>query len=206
MTTIIRRSSQLFAMLALAAFVAIACSPMKDPAEAAIADAKNALEKVGAEGQKYAPDQYAAVEEQIAAMKTAFDKKDYEAVLNMVHKVAPNLKLLAETVVSKKNEARIALKDQWAKLSTDLPKSLSAVETRLAELNKTHKLPKGVSKDAVAGAGAAVDSAKQGWNDAQSARTAGNLEDAVAKGKAAEAGLSELMSSLGMAGASTAAK
>ena len=100
MTTIIRRSSQLFAVLALAAFVAVACSPMKDPAEAAIADAKNALEKIGADGQKFAPDQYAAVEEQIAAMKTAFDKKDYEAVLNMVHKVAPNLKLLAETVVS----------------------------------------------------------------------------------------------------------
>ena len=59
---------------------------------------------------------------------------------------------------------------------------------------------------ALAGAGAGVDAAKQGWSDAQSARTSGNVEDAVAKGKAAQAKLSEVMASLGMDSKTAAAK
>ena len=204
MTTILKPSIRLGAVLAC--LVMVACSPMKDPAEAALADANAAMQKIGPDAQKYAPTEYAAVNEQVEAMKAAFDKKEYEAVLNMVHKLAPNLKLLAETINNKKSEANIALKTQWAGMARDVPTSLSAVEARIAELNKTHKLPKGVSKDALAAAGTSVDAVKQGWNDAQSARTAGNLEDAVAKGTATQAKLSELTASLGMDSKSAAKK
>ena len=204
MTTILQRSRLLGAVLL--GLVMAACSPMKDPAEAALADANAALQRVAPDALKYAPTEYAAVNDQVAAMKAAFDKKDYEAVLNMVRKLGPDLRLLAETVNSKKGEAMIALKDQWSRMARDLPKSFSATEARIAELSKAHKLPKGVTKDALAGAGAAVDAAKQGWSDAQSARTSGNIEDAVTKGKAAEAKLSELMASLAMDSKSAAAK
>jgi hypothetical protein len=202
--TMFQRSRLLAAVLA--GFVIVACSPMKEPAEAALADANAALQKVAPDGLKYAPTEYATVNEQVATMKAAFDKQDYQTVLNMVRKLAPNLKLLAGTIANRKSEAVIALKEQWASMSRDVPKSFSAVETRIAELSKTRKLPKGVSKDALAGAGAAVDAAKQGWSDAQSARTSGNVEDAVTKGKAAEAKLSELMTSLGMNSPRAAAK
>jgi hypothetical protein len=204
MTKMFKRSTLLAAVLA--GFVILACSPMKEPAEAALADANAALQQVAPDGLKYAPAEYATVNEQVTAMKAAFDKQDYQAVLNMVHKLAPNLKMLAGTIANKKSEATMALKDQWTHMSSDVPKSIAAVETRIAELSKTHKLPKGVSKDALAGAGAAADAAKQGWSDAQSARTSGNIEDAVAKGKATEAKLSDLMASLGMNSPSAAAK
>jgi hypothetical protein len=204
MTTTFQRSGLFGAVLA--GVLLVACSPMKEPAEAALADANAAMQKIAADGQKYAPTEYAAVNEQFAAMKAAFDKKEYESVLNMVHKLAPNLKLLAETINNKKNEAMIALKDQWKNTARDLPGSLSAVETRIAELSKARTLPKGVSKDALAGAGAALEAVKQGWADAQSARKSGNLEDAVAKGKAAESQLTELMASLGVNSKSAAAK
>jgi len=201
MTTMFQRSHWLCVALAIAGAWVVACSPMKDPAEAAIADASNALAKVGADGEKYAPAEYQTVKDQIAAKKAKFDRKEYEAVLNDVHNVAPSLRMLAETVVSKKGEARIKLKEQWNGMATAMPASVSAVETKIAEIGKTHKLPKGVNKDAVAAAGPALDAAKQGWADAQSAKTAGNLEDAVAKGQAAQAKMTELMGSLGMAAA-----
>jgi hypothetical protein len=204
MTTTFQRSGLLGAVLA--GLLLVACSPMKEPAEAALADANAAMQKIAPDGLKYAPTEYATVNEQVAAMQTAFEKKDYEAVLNMVHKLAPNLKLLAETINNKKNEAMIALRDQWKGMARDVPGSFSAVEARIAELSKARTLPKGVSKGAVAGAGAALDAVKQGWGEAQSARTAGNLEDAVAKGKAAESKLAELMTSLGMNSKSAAAK
>ena len=190
----------------LAGLIIVACSPMKDPAEAALADATNALKKIAPEAEKYAPTEYAAVKEQVASMNAAFDKKDYETVLKTVRQVGPNLRALAQTVNENRRTATIALREQWSGMSGDLPKSLAAVEAKVAELTKSHKLPKGVSKDALAGAGTAVDAVKQGWTDAQSAKTSGNLEDAVAKGKAAQAKLSELMASLGMSSASPAGK
>jgi hypothetical protein len=204
MTQTIQRSRLVAA--ALASVVILACSPMKEPAEAALADANSALQKVAPDGLKYAPTEYATVNEQVATMKAAFDKQDYQTVLNMVSRLAPNLKLLAGTIANKKSEAVIALKEQWARMSRDVPKSISAVETRIGELNKSRKLPKGVSKDALAGAGAAVDAAKQSWSESQSARTSGKVEDAVTKGKAAEAALSELMVSLGVDRPGAAAK
>src|SRR3974390_1272755 len=204
MTMCFQRSGLLGAVLA--GLLLVACSPMRDPAEAALADANAALQKIAPDGEKYAPTEYATVKEQVAAMQTAFDKKDYEAVLNMVHKLAPNLKLLAESINNKKSEAMIALRDQWKTMARDLPSSVSAVETKIAELSKARTLPKGVSKDAVAGATAAVAAVKQAWSEGQSARTAGNTEDAVAKGKAAESKLADLMASLGMSSKSAAAK
>jgi hypothetical protein len=201
---LVQRSRLVAVVLAFLAIVA--CSPMKDPAEAAIADATAALQKIGADGPKYAPAEYKVVTDQVDSMKASFDKKEYEAVLNTVRQLIPNMKLLAETVADKKRQANIALRDQWSSMSRDVPTSLAAVEARVAELSKAKKLPKGVSKDAVAGAGSAVDAAKQSWSDAQSAKTSGNVEDAVAKGKATQATLTELMASLGMSAGGTAAK
>ncbi len=203
MATTLYRPGLFAALLACVALAA--CSPMKDPAEAAIADATAALKKIGPEAQTLAPTEYATVNEQITAMKAAFDKKEYESVLNMVHKVAPSLKLLAETVTSKKGEALTKLKDQWRHYVADVPASLTAVEAKATELGKARRLPKGVSQEAVAGAGPAIDAAKQAWADAESAKKAGHLEDAVAKGTVAASKLDEVKTALGIAPAPAAA-
>lgn len=204
MTTMFRRSSLLAAVFAC--LMILACAPMKEPAQAALDDANSALKQIAPDGLKFAPAEFATVSDQVATMQAAFDKQDYQTVLNMVRKVAPNLKLVAGTIANKKSEAVIALKQQWGELSRDIPASVSSVETRIAELSKAHRLPKQVSKDALAAAGAAVDAAKQGWAESQSARTSGNLEDAVAKGKATQATLAELMSSLAIASPRAATK
>lgn len=205
MTTMFQRSRLPGAVITI--FLMAACSnSMKEPAQMAIADANAAFQKFSIEGPKYAPDQYALVSEQLAVMKAGLDKQDYQGVLNMVHKVAPNMKSLANAIASKKDEVRVALDAQWTGMSRDLPKSLLAVEARVATLKKSQKLPKGVSKDALAGAGAEVDAAKQGWSDAQSAKSSGKVEDAVEKGKAVEATVSRLTASLGMSSGTAAAK
>jgi len=204
MTARFLRSCVLSALVLVATLAG--CSPLKDPAEAAIADANAALAKVGTDGPKYAPNEYQTVSDQVAAMKAAFDKKDYETVLNTVRNVGPNLRVLGEAITDRKRQARIALGEQWTAMSRDVPGALTAVEARVAELRKGHKLPKGVTADAVAGAGAAVEAAKQGWSEAESTRKAGNVEEAVDKGKAAQAKLGELMASLGMPAPAAPAK
>ena len=190
----------------LAGLLIAGCAPNKQPAEMALADANATLHKAKEDGEKYAPEQYAIVSDQVAAMKAALDKQDYDSVLGTVSKLGTSLRSLAEAISNKKSEAMIALRDAWSGLSHDLPKSLLDVETKAADLKKTHRLPKGLSKDGLAGLGAKIDAAKQGWADAQSAQTAGKLEDAVAKGKAAQEQVSELKTSLGMGPSSAAAK
>jgi hypothetical protein len=202
--TIFQRSRLLGAVLA--GLLLVACSPAKDPAQMAIADAQAAVNRISADGQKFAPTEFANVTGQLAAMKAAFDKGEYESVLNMVHKLGPDLRVLAEAVQDRKSEAAKALKVQWSNMQRDFPPSLAAVEAKVTELNKTQKLPKGVSKDTLAGAGADLDAAKQSWSEAQTARTAKNFEDAVAKGKAADAKVAALMESLHIPAPKPAAK
>ena len=190
----------------LAGLVMVGCSDTREPARKALSNVSAVLQKFSTDGPKYAPDLYASATEQVAGMKADFDKENYQAVLNVAYMLAPKIQTLASAIASKKGEAMMALDDKWTGLSRGMPKSLSAVETRVADLKKSHKLPKGVSQDALAGASAEVSAAKQGWTDAQSAKTSRNLEDAVTKGKAAEAKVSSLMTSLGMGSGNAAAK
>ncbi len=206
MTTMFQRSKLLASALVLAGLVMVACSPMKEPAAAAIKDATTTLQKIAPEAMKYAPAEYAAVNEQVVGMQTAFDKKEYDSVINTVRKLAPNLRLLAEKINNNRRDALIAMKEQWKNMLVDVPKSLAVVEARIAALGKSHALPKGLSKDALAGAGSTAAAVKQAWSDAQSAQSAGNVEDAVAKGKDAQTKLSELVTLLGLGAPHAATK
>ena len=60
------------------------------------------------------------------------------------------------------------------------------------------KLPKGVTKDAVAAAKSGLDSLKSTWGDATNASASGDYTTAMAKAQAVKDKATELMKSLGM--------
>ena len=204
MMTMFPRSRLIAALLA--GLVLVACANLEDPARKAMADADAAMQKIGPDAQKYVPDQYTSVSEQVADMKAAFDKKNYQAVLDAAPKVATSMKALASAAQAKKNEVTEALDTQWTSMAAAFPKSVSAVQAKVAELKKARKLPKGVTKDAVANADAQIAAVQQTWSDAQAAQGKGDLEDAVAKAKDADAKLTDVMNSLGMGSGDAAAK
>jgi hypothetical protein len=197
--------SRLVAAL-LAGLVLVACANLEDPARKAVADADAALAKIGPDAQKYVPDQYTAVSEQVADMKAALDKKNYQAVLDAAPKVATSMKALADSSQAKKNEVTEALDTQWTSMAAAFPKSVAAVQAKLADLKKAKKLPKGVTKDTITNADAQVAAVQQSWTDATAAQGKGDLEGAVAKAKDADAKLTDLMNSLGMGSGDAAAK
>jgi hypothetical protein len=197
--------SRLVAAL-LAGLVLVACANLEDPARKAVADADAALAKIGPDAQKYVPDQYTAVSEQVADMKAALDKKNYQAVLDAAPKVATSMKALADSSQAKKNEVTEALDTQWTSMAAAFPKSVAAVQAKLADLKKAKKLPKGVTKDTITNADAQMAAVQQSWTDATAAQGKGDLEGAVAKAKDADAKLTDLMNSLGMGSGDAAAK
>ena len=124
----------------LAACALIGCISQKAPAEQAVASAETSLGAIRDTAQKYAPDQLQAVEAQLTAMKENLSKGDYPAVLAAAQNVNASIKALEDAADNKKAEADAALakaKDQWGPMSTDVPKMVDAIQTRVDTLSKT---------------------------------------------------------------------
>jgi hypothetical protein len=188
----------------LAAFVAalvMSCANQKAPAEQAIAGAETSLAAVRDAAQKYAPDQLQAVEDQLKGLKDSLAKGDYRGVLTGAPTVNSAITSLKEAAETKRAEAEAALaraKDAWGPVSADVPKMVEALAKRVETLSKSHRLPKGVTKEGLASAKSGLDALKSQWGEATSAAASGDYTTAMNKAEALRAKAAEMMKSLGM--------
>jgi hypothetical protein len=151
--------------------------------------------------QKYVPDQLQAVDAQIASAKDALAKGDYKGVLAAAPAIMTAISGLKDAAQAKEADAQAAMskaKDAWSSVSTDDPKMVAAIQSRVDILSKSHHLPKNVSKDALASAKSGLDSLKSMWSDAQSAAASGDYTTAMSKAQAVKDKATEIMQSLGM--------
>jgi chromosome segregation ATPase len=188
-------------LLALAAVLVVGCANQKGPAEQALAGADTALAAVRDDAQKYVPDQLQAVDAQLAALRDSLSKGDYKAVLTGAPTVNSAIRSLKDAAEAKKADAEAALakaKDAWGPLSAEVPKMIDTIESRVTALSKSHHLPKGVTKNGLAGAKSSVESLKSMWSEASNASASGDLTTAVTKAQAVKDKAAEIMKSLGM--------
>jgi len=190
-----------FLLAALAAVLVSGCNTQKGPAEQAVASSQAALDAVRDEAQKYAPEQLGGVEAKLSDMKGSFEKGDYAGVLAAAPGLTAAIGSMKDAIVAKKSEAQAALakaKDDWGPASTAVPKMVDDLAKRVEALSKTKKLPKGVTKEAVAAAKTGLDSLKSTWADASNAAASGDFTTAMAKADAVKSKAAEMMKSLGM--------
>jgi hypothetical protein len=191
-----------FWMLAALALVIMAgCQNQRAPAEQAVAAAESSLTNIRDAATRYAPDQLQAVDAQLNGVKDSLAKGDYKGVLAAMPSLNAAIANLRDTATAKQQEADAAnakAKDAWGPLSTDVPKMVDAIQSRVDILSKSHHLPKGVTKDSLASAKSALDSMKSAWSDASNAATSGDFSSAVSKGQAVRDQASQVMQSLGM--------
>jgi hypothetical protein len=195
-----KQSAWLLASLA-AALLVVGCAGQKEPAEKAIAGAESALAAIHDSAQKYAPDQLQAVETQLAGVKDSLTKGDYKGVLAAAPALTTAISGLKDTAEGKQKDAEAAAaqaKDAWGPLSSDVPNMVTAIQSRVNILSKSHHLPKGVTKDGLASAKSGLDAMKTGWSDASNAATSGDFTTAVSKAQAVKAQAADIMKSLGM--------
>jgi hypothetical protein len=188
-------------LTAMLAVLVAGCASQKGPAEKAVATVDAALASLRDDAQKYVPDQLQAVDSQVSALKDSLSKGDYKGVLAAAPNVTTAIDSLKDAVAAKKAEAEAALakaKEQWNSLSTEVPKMVDSIQTRIATLSKTKKLPKNVDKAAVASARSGLDSLKSAWDEASSAATSGDFVGAAAKGQAVKDKATEILHSLGV--------
>jgi hypothetical protein len=188
-------------LAAMMTVLVVGCANQKGPAEQALASAETALATVRDAAQKYVPDQLQAVDAQIASAKDALAKGDYKGVLAAAPGITAAISSLQDAAQAKEADAQAAMskaKDAWSSVSTDAPKMVDAIQSRVDILSKSHHLPANVSKEALAGAKSGLDSLKSTWSDAQSAAASGDYATAMSKAQAVKDQAAEIMHSLGM--------
>jgi hypothetical protein len=186
-----------YALISMASILLAACAGQKQPAQKLIGDIEATVTAASTEAAKYVPDELADVQGKLGALKAAFDKQDYAAVVTGGPAVLSEAQILATAAAAKKDEILKALNDQWTALAGSLPADVAAIQNRVDVLSRksNKKQAAGIDVDA-AKAGAGEASAL--WSKAQAAFATGNLDEAVSTAKDVKVKVEALATSLKM--------
>ena len=195
MLSILRYRSR--ACMALATIVLAGCASQMEPAQRSISDIEAIVSAASPEAAKYVPDQLTDVQSKLGELKASFDKKEYAAVLTGAPAALSAAQSLAGAAAAKKDELTKALNEQWSGLAAVLPRSMTAIQSRLGLLgNKsTKQLAAGIDLDA---AKDRLSNATSLWSKAQAAFATGNLTEAVTTATTVRSDLDHLASTLNM--------
>jgi len=180
--------------VALLALALAACQSQKGPAQASLSSAQAAFDSVGADAQKYAPEQAKPIQDALAAATDAAAKGDYKAVLAQTESLTTQISALSAAVNAKKTELAAA----WPALSAGVPKLVGALKSRVDILSASRRLPAGLTAETVNAAKTGLESATQLWTEATTAAEANDLAGAATKGAEVKAKVVEAMKSLNM--------
>ena len=172
------------ALLTVAMLLFAACANQMEPAKQALDGANSAVSAAAADAGKYMPERLSTLQRKLSDLKSSFDRKDYAAVLASAPAVVDQAKSLAQAAASKKAEVAQALDTQWTDLNSSMPQLIETVKTHVDALAKKKHVPKGVD---LAAAKSALADATISWEKAQSAFTAGKVEEAVSNAKDSKA-------------------
>jgi len=164
-----------------------------EPAKNALDNINVTLAAASADAQQYVPDQLSSAQAKVAALTASFDKKDYGAVVAGAPAVLAEVNGLAGAAAAKKDEILKALGGEWRSLAASIPQSVTAVQTRIDELSKTKRVPKGID---LAAAKSGLADATSTWEKAQSAFKSGNASDAVPQARDARSKLESAATAL----------
>lgn len=178
-----------------------ACSSQKDPAAKALERIDNTMAMIHDSAQKYAPDTLPGVQAQVTAIHQTFAKGDYAGVLAQapaVNTAVSNLRSDAGTKQAAAEAEQAKVKQEWRKLSLEVPKLVAGLHTQVDSLSSGHALPRGVTKASFATVKDSVTSLDTLWTDASNTQSTGDYAGAVTKGQAVKDKATELMHTLGM--------
>jgi hypothetical protein len=177
------RSTTTYFALCLLPLLSVACTSQMQPAQQAI-DAISTAVANAKDAPKYVPDQVAKVQSGLAELNASFAKQDYAAVVAAAPAVLVEADGLAAAAAAKRDQLRAAMITEFNGLTASMPRLMGSVKTRIDELSKTGRVPKGVD---LATAKSDFTDASAQWKSAQSTYDSGTIEDALKSAEDAKA-------------------
>jgi len=184
-----------FLLIGIAALVCNACLDQQEPAKQSLDEISNVLTTASADAAKYAPEQMADVQRELADLKISYDRKGYGDVIAHAPSVLADAKNLVADAAAKKEDVAKALNRQWSGFEASLPPRISAVTTRVGQLSRTQRSAKGMD---LAAARSALADATEEWAHAQAAFGGGKVEEAIATAKDAQSKTDTAATTLGL--------
>ena len=178
----------------LLAALLVACARDKEPAEAAIKAAAQAIEQIRGEAALYAPDQLKQLEDSLKAAQDNFAKKEYKGALDAASTLGAKAQDVAKAAAAKKAE----LTKSWDDIVAGVPQMMDAVKSRLDILSKAKKLPAGLDKDKLAALKSGYDEAMKQFQAAKDAAAAGDLNKAIEGGNTIKQKGMDIAATLGL--------
>jgi hypothetical protein len=158
-------------------------------------DIEATLGAVSEDAAKYVPGELVDVQTKLDDLKTAYDAKDYKAVLARGPALLGEAHGLAADAATQKAEIAKSQTDQWTSLAAAVPALFTAVQGRLDLLSRKNSRAMTAGIDLDAAKSALRDAASQ-WSKAQGAFGNGNMNEAVPTAKDVESRLQALAGTL----------
>lgn len=170
------------------------CSLGKEQAQQAVQTVQAKYDEIKRDAEEYLPEQAKLVEDAYASVKSTLARGEYMKGLKEARGLTEKVGELRTVLESRK----AALKKSWDDIEASVPGSFDELQKRLEALEKSGRLPAGISKEAVASARAALPAARARWDEAVKAAKSADWKVALDRAETARAKLVELMISLGM--------
>lgn len=181
--------------------VVAACASQKEPAQKALTDLQASLARFSEQAEKHMPEEYADVQQQLAALQSSFDGGDYKTVVTGAPKAAAAIrKLQADAIIAKADYTK-QMTEEWGAMAGSIPDQIAAVDKQIVRYTTRGGTPKGLDRDGFKQLVAGFDAAKESWAAAGEAGNAGNHEEAVIKGREVQQVIDSTRQALGMSSA-----
>jgi hypothetical protein len=197
------RSRLALASAIAALFVAMpgaGCVNQRDAAAQAVADATATLAALGADAERYAPEQFAAARAAVDDLQQHLRTGDTAGILQALPLVSTQLAALQSAAAQRKSEARDLLegaRSDWTRLAAELPALLNSLQSRLDALGRSAQLPAGVDRALLERARKELEALKAAWARAMASFAAGRVPEAAVEARESRERAQALLDELG---------
>lgn len=174
--------------------LAAACSGARGAAEAAIAAADSALANIGPEAARVVPDQLKPLQDAVAAAKDSAAARAWQGALALATDIPTRANDLAQAIVKEKAD----ITEEINTLNAAMPRNLAAVKTKIDQLSRSRRLPRGLSAETFDSVKTIHAEGVEEWPRIMTAFNAGNLSDAITRATALKLKVSRAMEAVGL--------
>lgn len=186
-----------FGLLGVLALLS-ACDSQKQPAQAAYAQIETSVAAVRENLEKFAPAEYEQLNGLMDQMKTRLNGKDYTGALQFQPQIMAQLREASGVAAKAKNQLTTAMVGEWRQSAVDIPRMLTQLNARIAELKAMARLPANVARDALQHVQASLPDLTTDWNGAMDASRRNDVTTAVTKAQSVKKRCSEFAAQLGV--------